>query len=49
MILSSIACSPERFAAESMVLLKNDGVLPFARSLKTIAVIGPNAACAVRD
>ncbi len=27
-----------------MVLLKNDGVLPLAKSVKTIAVIGPNAA-----
>ncbi len=28
---------------KSIVLLKNDGALPFSRSLKTIAVIGPNA------
>ncbi|MGC8777795.1 MAG: glycoside hydrolase family 3 N-terminal domain-containing protein [Candidatus Caldatribacteriaceae bacterium] len=28
----------------SMVLLKNDGVLPLRKDLKTIAVIGPNAA-----
>ncbi len=33
-----------KVAAESMVLLKNDGVLPFAKTVKTIAVIGPNAA-----
>jgi beta-glucosidase len=34
-----------RAARESMVLLKNDGVLPLAAAkLKTIAVIGPNAA-----
>jgi beta-glucosidase len=30
-------------AARSMVLLKNDGVLPFAPSVRTIAVIGPLA------
>ncbi len=29
---------------KSMVLLKNDGVLPLKKSVKTIAVIGPNAA-----
>ena len=33
-----------RAAAESMVLLKNDGVLPFDRgTITTLAVIGPNA------
>ncbi len=33
-----------RAAAESMVLLKNDGVLPLnASALRTVAVIGPNA------
>ena len=31
-------------ARESMVLLHNNGVLPLSKSLKTIAVIGPNAA-----
>ena len=31
-------------AEKSMVLLKNDGVLPLKKSVKTIAVIGPNAA-----
>jgi beta-glucosidase len=31
-------------ALESMVLLKNDGVLPLKKSMKTVAVIGPNAA-----
>ncbi|MGH9378209.1 MAG: glycoside hydrolase family 3 C-terminal domain-containing protein [Terriglobia bacterium] len=31
-------------ARESMVLLKNDGVLPLKPGVKTIAVIGPNAA-----
>ena len=31
-------------ADESMVLLKNDGVLPLGANVKTIAVIGPNAA-----
>ncbi len=30
-------------ARESMVLLKNDGLLPLARGLESIAVIGPNA------
>jgi beta-glucosidase len=33
-----------RAAEESMVLLKNDGVLPLSSGIKTIAVIGPNAA-----
>src|SRR5262249_57812921 len=33
-----------KVAGESMVLLKNDGVLPLSKSVKTIAVIGPNAA-----
>ncbi|MBX7172188.1 MAG: glycoside hydrolase family 3 C-terminal domain-containing protein [Pyrinomonadaceae bacterium] len=28
---------------ESLVLLKNDGILPLKKDLKTIAVIGPNA------
>ncbi len=32
-----------RVARESMVLLKNDGVLPLQPSVKTIAVVGPNA------
>jgi beta-glucosidase len=32
-----------RMAQASIVLLKNDGVLPLARGLKTIAVVGPNA------
>jgi len=31
-------------AEESMVLLKNNGILPLAKSVKTIAAIGPNAA-----
>jgi beta-glucosidase len=30
-------------AREAMVLLKNDGLLPLAKTPKTIAVIGPNA------
>jgi beta-glucosidase len=30
-------------AAQSMVLLKNDGLLPLSRNFKTLAVIGPNA------
>jgi beta-glucosidase len=32
-----------RAAQESIVLLKNDGVLPLSRSVKTIAVVGPTA------
>jgi beta-glucosidase len=32
-----------RMAQESMVLLKNDGVLPLSKALKSIAVVGPNA------
>ncbi len=30
-------------ARESLVLLKNDGILPFSRTVRSIAVIGPNA------
>ena len=30
-------------ARESMVLLKNSGVLPLSKDIKTIAVVGPNA------
>ena len=30
-------------AREAMVLLKNDGVLPLSKNIKTIAVVGPNA------
>ena len=30
-------------ARESMVLLKNEGVLPLSKDIKTIAVVGPNA------
>lgn len=33
-----------KVSEESMVLLKNDGVLPLAKSVHTIAVIGPDAA-----
>ncbi len=33
-----------RAAEEAMVLLKNDGVLPLSDGVKTIAVVGPNAA-----
>ncbi len=37
-----------RIAQKSMVLLKNDGgLLPFKKDLKSIAVIGPNAASCV--
>lgn len=32
-----------QLSRESIVLLKNDGVLPLAKSLKTVAVIGPFA------
>ena len=32
-----------RVAQESMVLLKNQGLLPLPKDLKTIAVVGPNA------
>lgn len=32
-----------KMAQESMVLLKNNGILPLKKDIKTIAVIGPNA------
>jgi len=32
-----------KMSRESMVLLKNDGVLPLSKELKNIAVVGPNA------
>ncbi len=32
-----------RMADESIVLLKNNGVLPLAKTVRTIAVVGPNA------
>jgi beta-glucosidase len=32
-----------RMAQESLVLLKNDGILPLAKDLRTVAVVGPNA------
>jgi beta-glucosidase len=32
-----------RMAQESLVLLKNDGILPLPKSVKTVAVVGPNA------
>jgi beta-glucosidase len=32
-----------RVAQESIVLLKNDGILPLGKALRTIAVVGPNA------
>jgi beta-glucosidase len=32
-----------QIAQQSMVLLKNDGILPLEKTLRTIAVIGPNA------
>lgn len=32
-----------RMAQASIVLLENDGVLPLSRSLKSLAVVGPNA------
>ena len=45
---SVIACEEHKklnheLAQESMVLLKNDGVLPLRKNTKTIAVVGPNA------
>lgn len=33
----------QKVAEEGTVLLKNDGILPLSRSLKRLAVIGPNA------
>ncbi len=33
----------KEIARKSMVLLKNDGVLPLAKNTRTLAVIGPNA------
>jgi len=45
----SVSCSDyhntmaREAARKSMVLLKNDGILPLNRNLKKIAVIGPNA------
>lgn len=33
-------------ARQGVVLLKNDGVLPLAKGLKSVAVLGPNAAVA---
>lgn len=32
-----------KIAAQSIVLLKNDGLLPLNKTIKTLAVIGPNA------
>lgn len=32
-----------RTGRESLVLLKNDGILPLSRSIRSLAVIGPNA------
>ena len=45
---STISCEKNndlatQAARESMVLLENKGVLPLSKSIKTIAVIGPNA------
>ncbi|GMV37489.1 MAG: beta-glucosidase [Fimbriimonadales bacterium] len=45
----SVVCSPKhrmealRTARESIVLLKNDGILPLSKHLGAVAVIGPNA------
>ncbi|MBR4205127.1 MAG: glycoside hydrolase family 3 C-terminal domain-containing protein [Clostridia bacterium] len=46
---SVIRCGEHRevsheIARESVVLLKNDGVLPFKKDLKSVAVIGPSSA-----
>ena len=32
-----------KIARQSMVLLKNDGLLPLQKTIKTVAVVGPNA------
>ncbi|MCM1299051.1 MAG: glycoside hydrolase family 3 C-terminal domain-containing protein [Firmicutes bacterium] len=45
---SSVSCPEHKkvsleCAERSMVLLKNDGILPFDGSVKTVAVIGPNS------
>ena len=32
-------------ATQSLVLLKNDGLLPLSKDIRTLAVIGPNANC----
>ena len=45
---STISCEKNnalatQAARESMVLLENKGVLPLSKSIKTIAVVGPNA------
>jgi beta-glucosidase len=34
-----------KIACQSMVLLKNDGLLPLKKTVNTLAVIGPNADC----
>jgi beta-glucosidase len=34
-----------KIACQSMVLLKNDGLLPLRKTVNTLAVIGPNADC----
>ena len=46
---STISCEKHdqlatQAARESMVLLENKGVLPLSKSIKTLAVVGPNAA-----
>ncbi len=33
----------KKAAREAMVLLKNDGILPLSKDIKTLAVVGPNA------
>jgi beta-glucosidase len=51
-IAPEVVNSPEhrslsrKAARQSMVLLKNNGVLPLSRSLESIAVVGPHAASA---
>ncbi|HJR59210.1 MAG TPA: beta-glucosidase BglX [Vicinamibacterales bacterium] len=43
MLTPASRAAAREIAARSMVLLKNDGVLPFATSLRRLAVIGPLA------
>ena len=55
MVPESKLCAPEhsalslRAAKESIVLLKNDGLLPLRRDMRSIAVVGPLADEAFTD